>query len=99
MWDLEFCQSCGHLPEIRIYVQQFAYRGVGSLKPINGLQAKNLECLPRTENVIWIKPGHELGVCDYYLLARMVVVSSCGQPRQFAKNLRVSLGKVSMRNG
>lgn len=67
--------------------------------PIHGLQAEHLECLPRTESVIWGKPGRELGVCDCYLLTGLVIVSSCVQPKKFAKNLRVSLGKVTMRNG
>lgn len=75
------------------------YVRIYSNLPIHGLQAEHLECLPRPESVIWAKPGHELGVCDYYLLTGLVTVSSCVQPKQFAKNLRVSLGKVSMRNG
>lgn len=36
--------------------------------PFHEPQAKNLECLPIVENVIWIKLGHELGVSDCYLL-------------------------------
>lgn len=67
--------------------------GLSSLKAIHGPQAKNIECLPRLENVIWIKPGHKLGVCDYNLPACWVVVSSCIQPGQFADRLRVSSRK------
>lgn len=58
------------------------------MKPIHGPQAKNIEFLPRIESVlIGIKPGHELGVWSYYLLARLGCVFFIGIAKAVCREL------------
>lgn len=54
---------------VRIYNSLHVRLELAAGSPFHEPQAKNLECLPVVENVIWIKLGHELGVCDCYLSA------------------------------